>query len=513
MNTMGETHVTARLQSQVQAHKEKIESISAQLKEMSKLLTELPTSMEKTMTKMLKDHLKPQVIVEEADDEEDSSKAELYFQVHKTPTDQKLKLSQMCMDGSALHWFTNLLIRHPNTTWEQFRLKLLNRFSGTRYRNAHEALGSLFQEEGVEEYIENFEELSALIADQSEEQSIGWFLRGLKTEIRNWVRTLNPSSCNQAMELARNVESAMGGRNEKPSYRPRSGNTHTYSSLPSFKSRSPSKNNLQSPLKPTYVTNSSAPNQNRPPDKPNFGNPPRTPNVRHLTSSEWEERRKKGFCFKCGQRYSPQHKCADGGLRILLLAAGETLGADGEVHNAEVLSDEEEDPEGACNSLELSSGPTNPSCSLSTIKLVGEINGVPVLILVDNGATHNFLSKRLAIALGLHVSPIKRACIKMGDDRRVWMTEGCTGIPIKLGSYSLNADALVYDLGSLDLILGIAWLKTLGDVLCNWASRSIQFWDNGEMVKLQGISSTQEGLSSILSCVEDSHEHRNIPSP
>ncbi|KAL4578162.1 hypothetical protein LXL04_014281 [Taraxacum kok-saghyz] len=364
---------------------------------------------------------------------------------------------------------------------------------GTRYRNAHEALGSLFQEEGVEDYIENFEELSALIADQSEEQSIGWFLRGLKTEIRNWVRTLNPSSCDQAMELARNVESAMGGRIEKPSYRPRTGNTQTFSSPHSFKSESPNKNTQLTPPKPTYASNSSNPNRTRPPDKPQFGNSNRTPNVRHLTSSEWEERRKKGLCFRCGQRYSPQHKCADGGLRVLLLADGETLGADGEVYSAEILSDEEEEEnaEGTCNSLELSSGPTNPSCSLSTIKLVGEINGVPVLILVDSGATHNFLSKRLAIALGLHTSPIKRTCIKMGDDRRVWMTEGCTGIPIKLGSYSLNADALVYDLGSLDLILGIAWLKTLGD----------------------GISSTQECLSSILSCVEDPHEHRNIPSP
>ena len=94
------------------------------------------------------------------------NKAELYFQVHKTPTDQKLNLSQMCMDDSALHWFTNLLIRHPNTTWEQFRLKLINWFSGTKYRNAHEALGLLFQEEGVEDYIEDFEELSALIPDQ-----------------------------------------------------------------------------------------------------------------------------------------------------------------------------------------------------------------------------------------------------------------------------------------------------------------------------------------------------------
>lgn len=50
----------------------------------------------------------------------------------------------MCMDGVALNWFTNLLIKHPHTDWPQFRDKLLVRFNGTKFRNAYEALGSLF---------------------------------------------------------------------------------------------------------------------------------------------------------------------------------------------------------------------------------------------------------------------------------------------------------------------------------------------------------------------------------
>ncbi|KAL4591140.1 hypothetical protein LXL04_004090 [Taraxacum kok-saghyz] len=92
----------------------------------------------------------------------------------------------------------------------------------------------------------------------------------------------------------------------------------------------------------------------------------------------------------------------------------------------------------------------------------------------------------------------------MGDNRRVWMTEQCTDVPIRLGPYSILVDALVYDLGSLDLILGIAWLRTLGTVLCNWSSRSIQFWSGGVLVKLQlGISTPHEGLSSLLSCIDE----------
>ncbi|GKG43650.1 transposon Tf2-1 polyprotein, partial [Tanacetum coccineum] len=52
------------------------------------------------------------------------------------------------------------------------------RFSGTKFRNAHEALGSLYQDEGVDEYIEEFEALSALIPNQSEDISID-FITGL----------------------------------------------------------------------------------------------------------------------------------------------------------------------------------------------------------------------------------------------------------------------------------------------------------------------------------------------
>lgn len=122
------------------------------------------------------------------------TKIEHYFQFHITPLNQKL-----CMDGDALHWYTNLLIHHPNTSSEKFRTKLLNRFSGKKFHNAHEAVGSLFQENDVEEYIVDYESLSAVIRNQPKEQSIGWFLRGLKPEIRNWVCTLNMSSCDKAM--------------------------------------------------------------------------------------------------------------------------------------------------------------------------------------------------------------------------------------------------------------------------------------------------------------------------
>nr|GEU80871.1 retrotransposon-related protein [Tanacetum cinerariifolium] len=274
-------------------------------------------------------------------------------------------------------------------------------------------------DEGVDEYIEEFEALSALIPNQSEEQSIGMFLRGLKNDIRSWVRTLNPLTCDQAMWFARHVEIATTLNESKSGTRAKSG-----------------------PLLGTKGPNSTL----------------RSSGTRHLKKQEWEDRKRKGLCFSCGQKYSPQHKCSEGTLRILLLAEGEEVDDNGEIRLAEAILDEKAD---------------------------GELNGIPILILIDSGATHNFISKKLAIALGLTM-PVKRLQISLGDGSRVWIGEQCDSVSIQFGSYSCIVDALVYNLGSLDMILGIAWLGTLGDVLFNWQTRQVRFWSQGNYIQLQG---------------------------
>ncbi|GJV82367.1 retrotransposon gag protein [Tanacetum coccineum] len=218
-----ETQVGTRLQTRIDAQDEKIELLSTQMKELSEtvvsmkeVLNELPKSLEKVMSGYQKQQEKrpfprfgddgspfigtvdddasasgvkftqgfdglfrnnhfsesreslfslPKVklpIFEGIDPRGWITKAELYYQVHKTPLDQKLNLVQMCMDGPALNWYTNLMIKHPDTTWELFKNKLMVRFSGTKFRNAHEAFGSLYQDEGVDEYIKEFEALGSL---------------------------------------------------------------------------------------------------------------------------------------------------------------------------------------------------------------------------------------------------------------------------------------------------------------------------------------------------------------
>lgn len=58
--------------------------------------------------------------------------------------------------------------------------------------------------------------------------------------------------------------------------------------------------------------------------------------TKHVSQKEWEERPRKGLFFRCAQPYSPQHRCPEGKLRVLLLADDEDVTGEGKIFLVEV---------------------------------------------------------------------------------------------------------------------------------------------------------------------------------
>lgn len=175
------------------------------------------------------------------------------------------------------------------------------------------------------------------------------------------------------------------------------------------------------------------------------------------------DRRAKGLCFKCGGKYHPTlHKCPERSLRVLILGEGETLNDEGEIVSMEeVQTDEEEGEEVECQSM----GVLGSMSGNRTMKIEGKIENVDVLVLIDSGASHNFISPQVTNALGLEITPDPARSIKLGDGHRVNSQGVCKGIVIKMSSVKVVIDALVLDLGGLDIVLGVSWLSTLGKVI------------------------------------------------
>ena len=96
------------------------------------------------------------------------------------------------------------------------------------------------------------------------------------------------------------------------------------------------------------------------------------------------------------------------------------------------------------------------------MKLEGYLQEVPILLLIDSEASHNYLTKELVILLDLPISETKQYVISLWDGSKRTSQGMCEGLVIKVGKNSLRLDAYILDLGGIDVILGVEWLETLG---------------------------------------------------
>ena len=63
---------------------------------------------------------------------------------------------------------------------------------------------------------------------------------------------------------------------------------------------------------------------------------------------------------------------------------------------------------------------------------------------------------------------------------------------IHFGDFSCIVTALVFYLGNLDMVLGMDWLNTLGEVLHNRKENSMWFQQGNKWVELKASSSVRE---------------------
>ncbi|MCI16592.1 retrotransposon gag protein, partial [Trifolium medium] len=91
------------------------------------------------------------------------SRAEIYFRVQGTIPEVRVKLAQLCMEGSTIHFFNSLIGEDEDLTWEQLKEALLGRYGGHGEGDVYEQLTELKQGGTVDEYITEFEYLIAQI--------------------------------------------------------------------------------------------------------------------------------------------------------------------------------------------------------------------------------------------------------------------------------------------------------------------------------------------------------------
>lgn len=234
----------------------------------------------------------------------------------------------------------------------------------------------------------------------------------------------------------------------------------------------------------------------------------RSKGTRQLPYQEYIKRRDEGRCFCCGDPFVSGHRCPENFLRVMILGEDEQGVVDSE-NMLEVSDEENAQPEEVVakelQELELSLCSAGGIVQPRTMKLFGFIRGEKVRVLVDSGASHNFVAGDVVNQLNLSVSSTNAHSVKLGDGFQKHTQGCCRNLELQLGGHTFRSDFFVFDLGGVDIILGVAWLATLGSVMANWATSSMTFIHKGQVVKLEGdpqLTSSQISSKSLQKLVD-----------
>lgn len=102
-----------------------------------------------------------------------------------------------------------------------------------------------------------------------------------------------------------------------------------------------------------------------------------------------------------------------------------------------------------------------------TMKVKGQLRKRDVIVLIDSGATHNFISNRVVHESGLQLTDIGSFGVVIGT-RRIEKGRGvCREVLLSLPGVQIWDDFHPLDLGSMDVILGMQWLQMLREIKVN----------------------------------------------
>lgn len=110
-----------------------------------------------------------------------------------------------------------------------------------------------------------------------------------------------------------------------------------------------------------------------------------------------------------------------------------------------------EDLEGVELSLNAIEGLSEPKI----LKLRGELLGRMIVVMIDCGATHNFVSPQLIQTLGLPISETKPYVVLIGNGERHQSKGICRHLHLQIGDFKVIEDFLPMSTGSSNVILGM----------------------------------------------------------
>jgi hypothetical protein len=364
------------------------------------------------------------------------NRCEHYFRVHHTLEHKRVSYASFHLREDVQLWFHRLELNGGAPSWNCF-VQLIN--------TCFSPLGelTLLRRSGtVDEFCSKFMSLSYRGHTLTEPQQIQLFTTSLGEPLRTDVALQRPSSLDEAIMFAR-------------AYKQHS--TTPTPPTPRSSQRTSAKSWTSASGGPQQsVVGSSAPA------------PSKSTTSRRLSSAEIADRRIKGLCFRCDEKYVPGHREECKHLFII-----------------EVQIDDDDTPPPPANgdptiSIHALTG-IQPRTS-KTMQMQVSVGTTVLTALLDSSSTHNFID----------VATTEGACIVFqgGTSLRVTVANidrlsspgCCSNVAIDIGDEPFSITCYGLALGSFDMVLGVQWLESSGLVLWDFQRHTMAFVRNGRCI-------------------------------
>uniref|UniRef100_A0A2N9HXW7 Chromo domain-containing protein n=1 Tax=Fagus sylvatica TaxID=28930 RepID=A0A2N9HXW7_FAGSY len=380
-----------------------------------------------------------------------------YFHYYQVLEPEKVMHASYHLDEEALVWFQDC--EHELHGWNDFVRAIQIRFGPASYDDPMELLTKLKQtHNSIAAYKSQFESTSNRVRDLSDMHKLSCFMSGMKDEIRLAVKMQGPRNLGEAYALAKIQEEYLATvkRSARPTYEPSRGSW------------------VQS-----QAQQGAARVENKSGDSKEYSARP-SMQVQRLTPMQMSERRKKGLCYNCDERWSSDHRCKNRKLYLMEEVDDE---------EAELVEVEEEEVEAELGdeNAEITLCALLGSTSPSTMRVIAIVNGQTTVVLLDTGSTHNFMDETLAKTLKLPIDGESNFGVRVANGQVIRTLGECKEVKFKMQGLHLKLTFNLLELGGYGIVLGTQWLSTLG--MINWDFKNLMmgFMHEGKKVWLQGL--------------------------
>jgi hypothetical protein len=393
------------------------------------------------------------------------SRCEKYFGMYEVDAEAWVQVASMHLSPQVACWFQSIERQHPNLSWPLLCRLLHDRIGRDQLQFLLRQLFRIQQQGSVSEYQDRFVTLVDQLAVYDSVPDPMFFatrfVEGLRSDIHAVVMLQRPLDLDSACSLALLQEEVA-----TPSVRPdhRKGDFRTWS-----KPSAPH----PLPLPPHAVPKVGAPEKKS----------DHSSSVDSKLGALKAYRRARGLCDRCAEKWHRGHTC---NTTVQLHAIQEVwdLLSNVSVEDTIVYGGSPEDS----MLMSISSEAIAGVAAKRSIRFMGLMQAVDILILVDSGSTNSFINQSTVLKLGLKSVPGCPLQVQVADgtilsctnmiSQAVWSIQGC----------SFVQDLHVLNLPTFDLILGMDWLERYSPMKVHWQHKWLCIPYHGEQVMLYGCS-------------------------